>query len=134
MGNNAAADDLPLAGVYVVFVDDNVDARDIVKSYLEYHGAVVRAAPSAHAALEILERATPDLLITDLSMPARNGMWLLNEVRKRPGGFTLPVVALTAHHGWYAREAMLRAGFDAYLTKPVSSAKLSRTVARFSGR
>lgn len=131
---NAGSGPRPLSGVYVLFVDDNVDAREIIKGSLEYHGALVRTAPSAHDGLDMFRRAIPDVVITDLSMPSRDGIWLLHEIRKHPRGAVIPVIALTAHGGWYAEAAMLGEGFDAYVTKPISSETLCRLVARFVGR
>jgi CheY-like chemotaxis protein len=123
-----------LSGIHVLFVDDNVDAREIVGSYLRYFGAVVQLAASADDALETYRRVTPDVVVTDLSMPGRDGRWLLKEIRNASRGFAVPVIALTAFGGRYDRALMLNAGFDEYLTKPVTAEQLSKTVARFVGR
>ena len=123
-----------LSGIHVLFVDDNVDAREIVGSYLRYYGAIVQVAASAEAALDAYRRVTPDIVITDLSMPGRDGMWLLKEIRKAVRGFAVPVIALTAFGGRYDRALMLRRGFDDYLTKPVSAEHICTAVARFVGR
>ena len=123
-----------LSGIHVLFVDDNVDAREIVGSYLRYAGAMVQVASSAEDALESYRRVTPDIVVTDLSMPGRDGTWLLKEIRKASRGFAVPVIALTAFGGRYDRALMLHQGFDDYLTKPVTAEHLSRTVARFVGR
>jgi CheY-like chemotaxis protein len=123
-----------LSGIHVLFVDDNVDAREIVSSYLRYFGAVVQVSASAEDALDTYGRVTPDVVITDLSMPGRDGTWLLKQIRKASRGFAVPVIALTAFGGRYDRALMLHQGFDDYLTKPVSAEQLSRTVGRFVGR
>ena len=120
-----------LAGVYVLIVDDNVDGLEVLRGFLEYHGAFVRAAPTASFALEILEHATPDLIITDLAMPGTSGAKLLTKIRKRVGGLAIPVVALTAYPEHYARSA---ARFDAYLTKPLEPKTFFRVVAPLIGR
>lgn len=123
-----------LSGIHVLFVDDNVDAREIVGSYLRYSGAVVQVAAWAEDALDTYRRVTPDVVITDLSMPGRDGRWLLKEIRKASRGFAVPVIALTAFGGRYDRDLMLHEGFNDYLTKPVSAEHLCTTVARFVGR
>jgi CheY-like chemotaxis protein len=123
-----------LSGVHVLFVDDNVDAREIVGSYLRFNGAVVQVVASADDALDTYRRVTPDVVVTDLSMPVRDGTWLLKEIRKASRGFAVPIIALTAFGGRYDRTLMLRLGFDDYLTKPVSAEHLCKTVARFVGR
>jgi CheY-like chemotaxis protein len=125
---------LLLSGIHVLFVDDNIDAREIVGSYLRYSGAAVRVAASAEDALDTYRRMTPDVVITDLSMPGRDGTWLLKEIRKAVRGFAVPVIALTAFGGRYDRALMLHKGFDDYLNKPVSAELLCKTVARFVGR
>lgn len=123
-----------LSGIHVLFVDDNVDAREIVGSYLRYYGAIVQVAASAEAALDAYRRVTPDIVITDLSMPGRDGTWLLKEIRRAVRGFAVPVIALTAFGGRYDRALMLGQGFDDYLTKPVSAEHICTAVARFVGR
>jgi CheY-like chemotaxis protein len=123
-----------LSGIAVLFVDDNVDAREIVSSYLRYSGAIVQVAASAEDALDTYRRMTPDIVITDLSMPGRDGTWLLKQIRKASRGFAVPVIALTAFGGRYDRGLMLEQGFDDYLTKPVAAEHLCKTVARFVGR
>jgi CheY-like chemotaxis protein len=123
-----------LSGIRVLFVDDNLDAREIVSSYLHYSGAYVQTAASAEDALDAYKRVAPDVVITDLSMPGHDGTWLLKEIRKASRGFAVPVIALTAFGGQYDRALMLREGFDDYLTKPVSAEHLCKTVARFVGR
>ena len=123
-----------LTGIRVLFVDDNLDAREIVSSHLQYSGAYVQTAASAEDALDAYQRVSPDVVITDLSMPGHDGAWLLREIRKASRGFAVPVIALTAFGGQYDRALMLRQGFDDYLTKPVSAEHLCRTVARFVGR
>ena len=123
-----------LSGVYVLVVDDNWDARELHKSFLEHFGAVVQAVDSAEAAIDSLRRAIPDVIVTDLAMPRVDGTWLLRELRKTPRGFAVPVVAVTALGTRYDRESMLREGFADYLVKPVTPAKLGEVVARLAGR
>ena len=123
-----------LSGIHVLFVDDNVDAREIVSSSLRYAGAMVQVAASAEDALDTYRRVAPDVVITDLAMPGRDGTWLLKEIRTASRGFAVPVIALTAFGSRYDRALMLHKGFDDYLNKPVSPDLLCRTVARFVGR
>ena len=120
-----------LAGVHALVVDDNVDAVEVLTYFLEYHGALVRGVLTADDALEILTYITPDLVITDLAMPGMHGAKLLKEIRKRPGGIAVPVVALTAFPETYARSA---GRFDAFLTKPLDPARFFREVGPLIGR
>ena len=120
-----------LADVYVLIVDDSVDGLEVLRGFLEYHGAFVRSALSASSALEMLEHVTPDLIITDLAMPGMSGEKLLTKIRKRVRGVAIPVVALTAYPEYYAPSA---AQFDAYLTKPLDPKLFFRVVAPLVGR
>jgi CheY-like chemotaxis protein len=123
-----------LSGLYILVVDDNWDAREIHKGFLEHFGAVVRAVDSAAAALDSLGRTIPDVIVTDLAMPGFDGRWLLKELRKTPRAWTIPVVAVTAYDLQFDRKSMLAEGFADYLTKPVSPASLLGAISRLTGR
>src|SRR5688572_3222487 len=99
-----------LSGVYVLVIDDNWDARELHKAFLEHFGAVVKAVDSAVAALDTIGRAIPDVIVTDLAMPGASGTWLLEQLRKTPRGFAVPVIAVTAYDTRYDHASMLRGG------------------------
>lgn len=120
-----------LIGVHVLIVDDNRDAIDVLRGFLEYHGALVSAALSADDALARLGRVRPDLVITDLAMPGMTGVQLLAEIRRRAGGVAIPVVALTAYPDDFMRSAER---FDAYISKPLDPARFFAVVGRLIGR
>ena len=123
-----------LSGVYILVVDDNWDARQLHKAFLEHFGAVVQAVDSAAGALDTIRRAIPDVIVSDLAMPGSDGRWLLKELRKMPRAFAIPVVAVTAHGNRYDRQAMIGEGFADYLTKPLAPEKLCEAIARLAGR
>jgi hypothetical protein len=120
-----------LDGIHVLVVDDNVDAREIYKQILTYAGASVVAVSSATMAVKALRQLRPDVVVSDLSMPRRDGMWLIGWIRKRDAkrGDHLPVVAVTARDDLYLAATAHRVGFDAYLTKPVPPRELFRSIA-----
>ena len=125
--------DLPteaLIGVHVLVVDDDEDARHLIKTILEYCGALVTPADSARAALEILERVVPDAIISDISMPREDGYWLIREVRALAPerGGVIPAVALTAHGYTHGPDRTLAAGFQVHLRKPIDPWELCRTL------
>jgi CheY-like chemotaxis protein len=132
--------DLPatdaLQGVHVLVVDDDDDSRSLLKMVLEYCGALVSVADSAGAALRTLERVTPDVLVSDISMPVRDGYWLIGEVRRRPAerGGAVPAVAITAHGQDHGPERTLPAGFQAHLTKPIDPWELCQTISALARR
>jgi hypothetical protein len=123
-----------LDGVHVLVVDDNVDARTIYKQILLYAGASVLVVGSATAAVRSLRHVRPDVVISDLSMPRRDGLWLIDWIRKRDGkrGGHLPVIAVTARDDLYLSTTAERVGFDVYLTKPVPPRELFRAIARLA--
>ncbi len=123
-----------LDGIHVLVVDDNVDARTIYKQILLYAGASVIVVGSATAAVRSLRHVRPDVVISDLSMPRKDGLWLIDWIRKRDAkrGGHLPVIAVTARDDLYLSTTAERVGFDAYLTKPVPPRELFRTIARLA--
>lgn len=97
---------------------------------LRASGAIVEVARSVDEALQKLDQTRPDVLLTDIGMPDRDGFALLREVRRRDSanGYHLPAVAVTAYAGIRDRDHALAAGFDSHLAKPVSREALVDTV------
>jgi CheY-like chemotaxis protein len=137
------ADELPdvpetftrLDGVHVLIVDDDDDARKICEAMLRYAGATVRVVGSALAAVRTLRHVRPDVVLTDLSMPRNDGLWLVDWIRGREDRRRdhLPVVAITARDDLYDDTSALRHGLDAYLRKPVPFRTLCSTIAEVAG-
>jgi CheY-like chemotaxis protein len=119
-------------GIRCLIVDDSEDAREMVAALLSTRGADVLTAESVDAALATLERQLPDVIVSDLSMPGRSGLDLIERVRSRPAdqGGRIPAVALTAYAGPEDRRRSILAGFDVHLVKPVDAAELIETVTR----
>ena len=98
---------------------------------LQSVGAAVTAVGSAEAALAVVQAESPDVLVSDLSMPGKGGYWLIGQVRALPrerGGAT-PAAALTGASGPEHRESVLRAGFQRHVTKPLGILELVEVVA-----
>lgn len=130
MGRRDLLPHAALVGVHVLVVDDEPDARDLLRTVLEYCGALVTVASSALDALATLERVTPDVILTDIAMPIHDGYWLTNAVRKLPleRGGHLPIVAITAHGELHGPERTLGSGFQAHLRKPLDPWELCRSL------
>ena len=122
---------VPLAGVTVLVVDDEPDARRVVQRMLESSGAVVEAAGSAAEAIERLRSRVPAVLVSDVGMPDEDGYSLIRRVRALPPaqGGQVHAAALTAYARTADRVQALEAGFQMHLTKPVDPAELIATVA-----
>ncbi len=125
-----------LAGLKVLVVDDEPDARELLVAVLERCEVEVTAAGSAEAALEAVERIRPDVLISDIAMPGADGYALIQQVRllgPDRGGQT-PAAALTAFARLEDRTRALLAGFQMHVSKPIEPAALVAVIATLSGR
>jgi CheY-like chemotaxis protein len=115
-----------LAMVHVLVVDDSPSIRGLLTEILEGAGATVTAIDTAEHALELLERLRPDVLLSDLEMPAKGGDWLIGQVRALPqdrGGLT-PAACLTGRTSPEDRARVLGAGFQYHIAKPVNMQRL----------
>ena len=125
-----------LRGVHVVAVDDDRDALSLVREILEVAGATVTTVHSAAEALAKLADAVPDVLVTDLGMPAMDGFEFIARVRRHPNLKLreLPAAALTAYARSEDRVKAMRAGFQMHLAKPIDPQELMTTIAVLAKR
>ncbi len=123
-----------LSGVRVLVVDDEPDARDLIKRILSDCHAEVTTAANARSALSAFRDAPPDILVSDLGMPDVDGFELLARVRAlgADAGGNVPAVALTAFARSEDRLRALEAGFRAHISKPVEPSELIAAVASIS--
>lgn len=120
-----------IAGVHVLVVDDEPDARVLIRRLLEDCNAKVTTAASADEALELLTEHSPDLIVSDVGMPVVDGYTLIQRIRALPstaGGKT-PAIALTAYARAEDRVKAILAGFNMHLAKPVEPNELIAMVA-----
>jgi signal transduction histidine kinase/ActR/RegA family two-component response regulator len=124
-----------LRGVNVLVVDNDEDARDLLRKVLEQCGANVTTASSAAEALAALAQSRPDVLVSDIGMPGEDGYDLIRKVRaSEQDGKSLPAVALTAYVSEEDRRRAISAGYQEHLSKPVELVKLSKLIARLTNR
>ncbi len=108
----------------VLVADDNPAGRELVRESLaEQVGSLIEAS-NGREALRKIRETLPDLVLLDIQMPEMDGYAVLREIRSDPSLQSLRVVALTAFAMQGDRERALEAGFDDYVTKPVTVAKL----------
>jgi len=132
----ARPEDPHLDGLRVLAVDDEPDSLELVRTILERCRVHVDTATSAVEALRRIAEGGTDLLIADVAMPDRDGFWLIREVRglaPEAGGST-PAVALTALARAEDKRALLAAGYQVHLAKPITAEQLTGTVAVLAGR
>jgi two-component system, OmpR family, response regulator ResD len=111
----------------VLIADDDIVVRDVVRRYLERDGLAVTVAKDGHEALRALGSEQIDVAVLDVMMPGPSGLALCQALRER-GGYTVPVILLTALGEEDDRIAGLEAGADDYLTKPFSPRELALRV------
>jgi signal transduction histidine kinase len=119
-----------LDGLRLLIVEDDPDARELLMTIIENHGAELRGVASAREAINTLDDWKPDLLVSDIEMPEEDGYSLIRRVRSAGSwGARVPAVALTAHARVHDRLQALSAGFDAHIAKPVEPAELITVIA-----
>ena len=124
-----------LAGLSVMIVDDEFDARELLVATLEQRGAKVIVASSVSEALEALANAPngviPDVLVSDIGMPGQDGFDLITKVRamEPERGGNIPAIALTAYARTEDRARVLAAGFQRHVAKPVGASTLVTAIA-----
>jgi DNA-binding response OmpR family regulator len=110
----------------ILIVDDEPQVRNIVATYLERDGFVVRTAADGRQALDAIRERRPDALVLDLMLPEVNGLQILQQLRE--GGDTVPVIVLSARGREPERVAGLELGADDYLAKPASPREIAARV------
>ncbi len=119
-----------LKGAKIFVVDDEEDTRDLIAVVLSKSGAEVRVFGAAAEALKALREQPPDLLVSDIGLPAEDGYSLIQSVRESDDVKLkkLPALALTAYAGAEHRARALAAGFQSHMAKPLYPEKLLEVV------
>jgi CheY-like chemotaxis protein len=104
----------------VLIVDDEPDNLELVAVYFSFVGANIRTAHDGQEGLETLNAFHPDLILLDLSMPHMDGWEMKAALRADPLTQDIPTIALTAHAMPTDKGRVREAGFDGYVTKPIS--------------
>jgi CheY-like chemotaxis protein len=129
-----------LDGVVILVVDDNADWRELLGEVLTSHGASVVKAGTGLEAMQIVEKAPPDVLLSDIAMPEMDGYTLIRKIRNleqckgAKRNFRLPAAAISAFTSADDRRASVSAGFQFHIGKPVDIPRLIETVATLAGR
>lgn len=123
-------DDVPLAGLRVLVVEDEADTLEFLIATLEMAGAMVVGVSSATQALAAIAEQKPDVLVSDIGMPELDGYSLIRQVRSQESDSepVLPALALTAYARDSDRARALNAGFHQHISKPIQPDRLITVV------
>jgi CheY-like chemotaxis protein len=115
---------MPPSGRSILIVEDNADARDVLRVLLELEGHEVETAEEGQAALEMARTKDPDIALVDIGLPGIDGYEVARRVRARDRRRPV-LIALTGYGQPEDRRRALEAGFDDVLVKPVDPAALT---------
>ena len=115
----------------ILYVEDNIANRLLVRRILEADGYIVIEAENANEAFAILEKDNPDLILMDINMPEVDGYTLTGQLKEIPKLKNVPIIALTANVMKGDRERTLDAGCDGYIQKPVDVDALPEQIAQY---
>lgn len=99
----------------ILIAEDDAFLRETIQLSLEEHGVTVTVAADGQEAVEALERQAPDLLLLDLLMPVRDGLFVLQHIQDQ--GHTFPVIILSNLSGDMTPEKCFALGAKDYLVK-----------------
>jgi len=121
-----------LDGKDILIVEDNQDTSEMLRVVLCDQGATVRIAEHYEEALQLIDAQWPDLLVSDIGLPGRDGYQLIQTIREmerhRAGNHRLRAIALSAFAREQDRARALASGFDVHLSKPLQPHLLVRTL------
>ena len=114
----------------VLIVEDNPANLLLARVMLERGGWQIVEARTADEAQQILQSTTPDVILMDVGLPARDGLSLTSELKATPETSAIPIVVLTAHAMMSDRDRAYAAGCDGYLSKPFKAQQLRDEITR----
>ncbi len=123
----SAAEETALSPRRIVIVEDNEDARQMLKALLELAGHEVHDAADGPAGIELVAAVDPDIAFVDIGLPSIDGYEVARRLRERHKNLCL--VALSGYGQSEDRRKAVEAGFDMHLLKPVDPGRLSAIIA-----
>ena len=126
----------PLDGLRVLVLDEDLDARELLRTVLQQRGVIVRTVSSVADALELLEGWRPDVLVSDSASPSHDSYALVGKIQSLDAehGGRIPALALTTFARNDGRLGQMLAAVQSDVPKPVEPALLTAEIARLTGR
>jgi CheY-like chemotaxis protein len=133
--NEVCPVDVELEGVRVLVVDDERDSLEFVRRLLSECKASVVTASSAADGLRLIRAERPDVIVSDIGMPEKDGFEMMRELRGQSANNSkIPAIALTAFARSEDRTRAMLAGYQVHLSKPIQPQELLAAVANLAGR
>ena len=114
----------------ILLVEDNEKNMKLARDLLAYNGHTVFEATTGEAAVATATKELPDLVLMDIQLPGIDGIEALRRIRADGKASRIPVVALTASVMTNDRERFDKAGFDAFIPKPIDVKTFNDQVVR----
>jgi len=118
----------------ILIVEDDPLSRELIVDLLEAAGYTVLQAEDGLGLLERVQAEHPDLIFLDLQLPGVDGLTLARQLTAHPTTRQIPILAMSAHASPERRAQVMAAGCADFLTKPLDTHAVLKTVARFLGR
>lgn len=115
----------------ILIVEDNPDNMTLFQAVLRMGGHEITGLDDGEALLATVDAALPDLILLDIQLPGRDGFMLHRDLRRHLGARCPKIVALTAHAMQGDRDRAMEAGFDGYITKPITVQTFCKDVEAF---
>ena len=104
----------------ILIVEDNEKNLKLVRDVLQVKGYKTVDTTTAEEGIKVAVEKKPDLILMDIQLPGMNGIEALKVLRADPATSAIPVIAVTASVMQQDRTLITEAGFDAYVSKPIS--------------
>jgi CheY-like chemotaxis protein len=115
----------------ILIVEDNRNNCTLLRDILSFHGYEIALGFDGNEGIELARKLMPDLILMDIQMPNIDGMTAASILKGDPATKGLKIIALTSFAMRGDKEKFLAAGFDGYLSKPISTRELPGQVKRW---
>jgi two-component system chemotaxis response regulator CheY len=119
--------------IRILAIDDSPTMRGLVAAALEPNGFELHLAEDGMKGLDILSKADPHLVITDINMPRLDGFGVIEGVRSSAAYASVPILVLTTESGNDLKDRARRAGATGWIVKPFDDSRLIQTINRVLG-
>jgi len=117
----------------ILVVEDDEANQELVSRFLRRCGHKVLLAGDGLTAVKTALESLPDLILMDLNLPGMDGWETAGLIKSKPATAGVPIIALTAHHDSEGVEKAVRAGINAYETKPLVYQRLMKKISELCG-